>query len=287
MDAHTDGQCPLESEAIRRSLKLIKEAELINADYSLLVYTKGRVLWSMEDYASSILEWDKLIGMSIEKIAEQGFNKNRAGGMQNDARYYKADCLYCLYRNAEAEAQLKEHIAHRRKGQESEFSMKEVRRSLQILEFSPKDASARNHDHTTGYATSAQGHRIEKHLCQLEKQGNVSSIIGYLKRKCNDFPNEYWLKIKLAEYLYNQHDKSCLDYAAAAYGIAPDDMLVVYDYACALSLNGQCTQAIELLQMIQEKGLDYMAYSEHGEGMRWAKRLMNDVNSLMMSIKNN
>ena len=132
--------------------------------------------------------------------------------------------------------------------------------------------------------TYFQGKRAEAHLHKLQIQKKWNTIVAYLKRKCREFPNEYWLKTKLAEYLYLQDDKSCLRYAEAAYQMASEDMLVVYNYACALYLNGRYADAFQKLQIIKDRGLDYIAYSEHGEGLRWAKKLLTDTETLSSSL---
>uniref|UniRef100_UPI004027A81C hypothetical protein n=1 Tax=Segatella hominis TaxID=2518605 RepID=UPI004027A81C len=38
----------------------------------LLNYTRGRILWSLEKYEQSIEEWDVVLNMTIEEVAENG-----------------------------------------------------------------------------------------------------------------------------------------------------------------------------------------------------------------------
>lgn len=62
----------------------------------LLNYTRGRILWSLEKYEQSIEEWDVVLNMTIEEVAENGYGVRWAKSVINDSRYYKADCLYHL-----------------------------------------------------------------------------------------------------------------------------------------------------------------------------------------------
>lgn len=61
--------------------------------------------------------------------------------------------------------------------------------------------------------------------------------------------------------------------------------LVKYNYAIALMLNGLSAEACSQFQEIVALGLDYIAYSEHGEGIRWAKKLLRDTLRNMQEIK--
>ena len=39
----------------------------------LLNYTRGRILWSLEKYEQSIEEWDVVLNMTVEEVAENGY----------------------------------------------------------------------------------------------------------------------------------------------------------------------------------------------------------------------
>lgn len=278
------------------ALEYANKAEKYSPCFPHLWYVKGIVLRSQEKYMKSIELWDKFLTIHIDELAANVGGRQLAMSMQNDARFFKASCLYCLERDTDALPLIKDHIANRRKGLESDFSLKEAKEFLRILEFNADYSNMQSSSlykekaiplsGSTGYMTYFQGKRAEAHLHKLQIQKKWNTIVAYLKRKCREFPNEYWLKTKLAEYLYLQDDKSCLRYAEAAYQMASEDMLVVYNYACALYLNGRYADAFQKLQIIKDRGLDYIAYSEHGEGLRWAKKLMNDTETLRLNILN-
>ena len=56
----------------------------------------------------------------------------------------------------------------------------------------------------------------------------------------------------------------------------PDDDLNIYTYACALYYVGLLDKSYEYFNKIIDKDINDIAYGEHGEGLRYAKALIND-----------
>ena len=268
------------------ALDYIKLSEKYGDISPLLYYTKGIILRSNEDYENSLKQWDIIINMKYEWALNDFFTENIFQSMQNDSLFYKAHCLYCMFRDVEAKNSLEKHMSHRRKGRESDFTLRECREFLRILGYSSKSHDRMAQKTISGCATTKQLHRIEKFIKRLSCKKDRSLLIKYLKRKCKEFPHEYWLKTELAEHLYLEGDKNCLNYAQDAFKLAPDDMLVVYNYAYSLYVNEKYLEALNALNIIREKGIAYIAYSEHGEGMSWAKKLMRDTEKLHKIIEN-
>ena len=81
--------------------------------------------------------------------------------------------------------------------------------------------------------------------------------------------------------------KECLRAAERANAImySRDDMLIVFDYGSALFLNGRYDEAMREFDFIFSKSLDYIAYNEHGEGMRYAKRLVSMTHEMIGRVK--
>jgi hypothetical protein len=217
-------------------------------------------------------------------LSESSFGKRWAFSVKNDALFYKAECLYHLYRDIDALSLVELHIKNRRKGLSSDFTIKDVRKFQQVLQYNERKEPSYNEINTSGFLKPTQVQQIEKKLESFEKNHQKKRLISYLKKKCREFPNEYWLKTCLAEYLYNFGEKECLTYARDAYRMAPNDMLVAYNYACALFLNCDYHIAKEILDIIIKKSIKEIAYGEHGEGLRWAKNLVKDANSLYSKI---
>lgn len=108
------------------ALFYINKAKDISPINPLLNFTRGRILWSLEKYAESVEEWDILLSMPEIDVASEGFGIRWAKSVINDSRYYKADCLYHLYRDTEAMTLMEKHLRHRGRGIESDFSKKEA-----------------------------------------------------------------------------------------------------------------------------------------------------------------
>ena len=262
------------------ALAVAEKAKQIDAHYPLLNFTVGRIRMSLEQFEQALFEWDTLLSEDFEVLKEKGFGKKWALSVINDTRFYKAECLYHLYKDKEAAIIMEEHLKNRKKGQESEFSMKEAKEFLRMLKYSTENGS-RTDDYSSGCLTTKQADRIAQFMEKMEGEKQIDRLTEYLKKKCKEYPKEYWLKTCLAEYLYRQGKAESLHYAEEAYKMAPNDMLVVYNYSAALQLNGKCKDAAEMLNTIIHKDINAIAYSEHGEGLRWARSLVNRSRSLL------
>jgi tetratricopeptide (TPR) repeat protein len=98
-----------------------------------------------------------------------------------------------------------------------------------------------------------------------------------LEEEKGKFPNEYFLITSLAKVYYNlKLYKESLSYAEKAMGIEPNDVLVIYDYGCALSALDKNNEAIKQWDRIIEMDINKIAYGDFGEGLKWAKSIIND-----------
>lgn len=105
----------------------------------------------------------------------------------------------------------------------------------------------------------------------------------YFKRKRREYPNDYYLWTIMSEYCFDYRQKDlCLKSAEKAHALEDtgNDMLVLYDYGAALFLNGRYDEAIAVFDKILAEDINYIAYGEHGEGMRWTKKLLADAKVL-------
>ena len=260
----------------------IQQADALSSGDGLLEYTAGRLLWSMGMYKESIERWNRIIRADDIQMDLYGYGKRWFDAVQNDARYYKADCLFKLYKDKEALQLVKEHLKNRKKGLQSDFTIGEVRSFMRMLSYS--DSTIQRDMNACRVLKQQQAERIVKHINRLKDGKEWYSLEIYLKRKSREFPMDYWLKMELVEHYYRLKDKRCLEYAEEIYRMVPNDMLVAFDYACSLYLNGKLCDSLNVLKTIQGKGLDYIAYSEHGEGLQWARNLMKRTRSLMERI---
>ena len=261
------------------ALTFAMKAKEIDSDYPLMLFTLGRIQWSLEDNSASIEVWDKLLRADISSVADKGWGIKWAQSVMNDARFYKAMCLDSLDRMAEAKEEMEKHLACRRKGLESDFTLKEAKEFLLRLTYCTiPDSSSEDDD--IGWVSPKQWNRINRMLAK--KKSDEQALVSYLKRKSREFPREYYLKTLLTEHLADmKRYTESLRYAEEAYEQEPTDMLVAYDYANALCYNGKYDDAIKIVSIVIQTDINIIAYGDHGEGLRWAKTLQRDAKEVL------
>jgi tetratricopeptide (TPR) repeat protein len=117
------------------------------------------------------------------------------------------------------------------------------------------------------------GNRIEKYLLQEDWQIARAIILKELKKT----PGDHWLLTRLSLTYYEEHKyKKALKIVEKALKYAPKCPLVLWDYAGTLDMIGQHQEAIKIWKRLLRIGIDKIAYGECGEGLRWARSLLND-----------
>ena len=266
------------------ALTYADKAKSISPTYPLTLFTRARVLGSLHKFEACAAEWEELISMGEAEVAEKGFGKGWAKSVINDARYYKAAALQILFRDKEALALMEEHLRHRGKGVQSDFTKKEATLLYKELKYS--DFRPYVSETAEGFATSKQDKQIFKRLNKLEDAKQWDKLVRYLKGVCKRYPKEYYFHVRLSEYSKKVGNKAdCLKYATNAFAQEPNDPLVKYNYAVALMYCGRNEDALAQFEGLVALGLDYIAYSEHGEGMRWAKKIMRHTQRHIEEIK--
>ena len=266
------------------ALTYADKAKSISPTYPLTLFTRARVLGSLHKFEACAAEWEELISMGEAEVAEKGFGKGWAKSVINDARYYKALSLGELSRDKEALTLMEEHLKHRGKGVQSDFTKKEATLFYKELKYSYLNSGVDYSDE--GYATRPQAHRIGRRMDALEDAKQWDKLVRYLKGVCKRYPKEYYFHVRLSEYSKKVGNKAdCLKYATNAFAQEPNDPLVKYNYAVALMYCGRNEDALAQFEGLVALGLDYIAYSEHGEGMRWAKKIMRHTQRYIDDIK--
>ena len=266
------------------ALSYADKAKSISPTNPLTLFTRARVLGSLHKFEEAAAEWEELISMGEAEVAEKGFGKGWAKSVINDARYYRALSLGELNRDKEALALMEEHLKHRGKGVLSDFTKKEATLFYKELKYSYLNSDVDYSDE--GYATRPQAHRIGRRMDALEETRQWDKLVRYLKGVCKRYPKEYYFHVRLSEYSKKVGNKAdCLKYATNAFAQEPNDPLVKYNYAVALKYCGRNEDALAQFEGLVALGLDYIAYSEHGEGMRWAKKIMRHTLRYIDDIK--
>ena len=266
------------------ALNYADKAKSISPTNPLTLFTRARVLGSLHKFEEAAAEWEELISMGEAEVAEKGFGKGWAKSVINDARYYRALSLGELNRDKEALALMEEHLKHRGKGVESDFTKKEATLFYKELKYSYLNSEVDYSDE--GYATRPQAHRIGRRMEALEDAKQWDKLVRYLKGVCKRYHREYYYKTLVSEYCIKAKNKAdCLKYAEEAFAQETNDPLVKYTYAVALKYCGRNEDALAQFEGLVALGLDYIAYSEHGEGMRWAKKIMRHSQRYIEEIK--
>ena len=266
------------------ALSYADKAKSISPTNPLTLFTRARVLGSLHKFEACAAEWEELISMGEAEVAEKGFGKGWAKSVINDARYYRALSLGELNRDKEALALMEEHLKHRGKGVQSDFTKKEATLFYKELKYSYLNSGVDYSDE--GYATRPQAHRIGRRMDALEDAKQWDKLVRYLKDVCKRYPKEYYFHVRLSEYSKKVGNKAdCLKYATNAFAQEPNDPLVKYNYAVALKYCGRNEDALAQFEGLVALGLDYIAYSEHGEGMRWAKKILRHTQRYIDDIK--
>ena len=112
-------------------------------------------------------------------------------------------------------------------------------------------------------------------LLDAEKWGEARMV---LFKAIKEYPEEYFLYSRISLTFYEEKNyETALEYSKIAYSMQPNDPIIQWDYAGALSMNNEEELAIKIWQKIIDKPLEELAYGEFGEGIRAAKSLYNDT----------
>ena len=266
------------------ALQYADRAKKVEPTDPYVIYTRARVLWALDKNEEAIAEWDNILNMSEHDLKESGYRPMWIKTFVNEARYYKALSLRALFRDKEALALMEEHLKNRGKGVRSNFTKKEATLFYKELKYSYLNSEVDYSDE--GYATRPQAHRIGRRMDALEDAKQWDKLVRYLKGVCKRYHREYYYKTLVSEYCIKAKNKAdCLKYAEEAFAQETNDPLVKYTYAVALKYCGRNEDALAQFEGLVALGLDYIAYSEHGEGMRWAKKIMRHTQRYIDDIK--
>jgi len=112
---------------------------------------------------------------------------------------------------------------------------------------------------------------------QLFKKGKWTEARSHILEWLKDEPDHHWLLAQLSEiYFQEYHYEKALEYAEKALQIAPRCPLVLWVYAEALDILKRHDDASKVYKRLIRRGVTRTAYGECGEGIRWARSLVND-----------
>lgn len=266
-----------------KALEYIQNDDGNNDSNYYVLFVKARVYQNTERITEAIPLWNMIISTDLSEIAKsiKSFKIKSAKTIKNDSRYYLAHCLYSIFDDKGALLMTKEHLYNRCKGVYSDFSLKEVRNFKRLLKWNISKPKS-SHKGNDGCCTTEQRNKIWKHFESLAEK-DMRKAATYLLDKGKIFYGEYYLWAVASEIYYDLNEPLlCLQSAEKAYSIIKDDDLyIVFDYASALAINNLFDDAIDKFNYILNQDINYVAYSEHGEGMMKAKKLIGKTRKML------
>lgn len=114
---------------------------------------------------------------------------------------------------------------------------------------------------------------IEEHMRREDWRKARALISKALRTDKND----HWLITRLAATYYEEHKyRRALRLDERALRLSPRCPLVLWDYASTLDMLGQESKAIAIWKRLLARGEEDIAHGKCGEGIRWARSLLND-----------
>ena len=273
------------------AMTYLRQAEEQNPYFGYMLYHKAWMLYNTDAPDKETLDaWNVIIDMPLEALISKKYHFDNiwAQSAKLDAYYYSAVILRAMEKYDEAEKYIKTHLEHRKRGLPSCISKKKAEEFLRELSFVDRNHSLRSN---VDYGPTMPQHvykRFDEYIKKLDKYKDKDKICRYYRKYLKKYSGDYYLWTVFSEYCYDYNmPKECLLAAEKANMICDtrDDMLVVYDYGSALYLNGRYDEAMREFEYLLSKSMDYIAYNIHGEGMRYAKRLVHETNEMVELTK--
>jgi tetratricopeptide (TPR) repeat protein len=109
-------------------------------------------------------------------------------------------------------------------------------------------------------------------------QSDYRAAVELLQKEVAQHSEEHWLYAQLAISHYELREyETALKFSKKALELSPDCPLTLDYHASILLANGQAENSLSVWNQLLSRDLDDIAYGECGEGMRFAKSLVNDA----------
>ena len=264
------------------ALQKIRLARKLEPNDLLVDYSEAGILFAIGQYCQADTIYQNILSMGAEEftIKSCGRGKSWSDTIILDSSYEQARCKICMGDYITGISLMEKHLSMRRRGLHSEFSKKEVQQDLFIRKIEQRELSEQCFSLSSNarIMSKTQSHRFSSHLHDLQDVGDNSKIKLFLLRKIRLFPDEYYIHILLAE-TYDVLGKfnKALFHAKAAYSSARYDPLCQYVLAKSLMKQEFFIESLIAANNLLQVDINEIAYGPNGEGMRWAKSIVNDV----------
>ena len=99
-----------------------------------------------------------------------------------------------------------------------------------------------------------------------------------LKSELQKNPDDHFLLTQFGEVLYEMQEyEKAIEFTEKAYKLAPNCPLTLNNHAVVLYINEKNNEAIQIWKNLLEKNINEIAESECGDGLKYAKSLINDI----------
>ena len=261
------------------AMDIIQRLREMGCSDLLAYYTEGRILTSMGKFEQALTVWKSITRRSEIELAtmSKGRGKRWMRSVVADSFYYQAICFEELGKVINASEMIRHHLALMEKGIESEFSKKEVARKLKNLQYIQQYNIPCNRE-IEGYMTPYESERFQRHLDKLKADEKLKTAAKYLTKKAIEYPNEYYIHIELNNvfWVMGRYEKA-VRHSTIAYNEANYDPLVVYNLSRDMMCANDNSHSLLFCDKLLEMELDYIAYGPNGEGIMWAKSIINDT----------
>lgn len=243
-----------------KALRVARKMRRFAPHNTRILFSLAACLENCENFEEAICVYKDILASRDLKIVSD-FDLSGvelASSLKNDCRYRIAECYYALGEYSKAIRLVKKY--HQNADNcVSEFSKKETKEFYVVLE--------------NKIVSRGNTNKIEKYFDEDNWVKARELLLIELKKNKDDA----WLLTRLSTTYYEQYDyKKALEISIRAFAILPSDPLVIWDYAGALSMLGEDKQAINFYKMIVRMDLNKIAFFETGNGLRWAKSIVND-----------
>lgn len=127
--------------------------------------------------------------------------------------------------------------------------------------------------------------KVSKVIEEYYREGRWAKARNLILRELKTDPNDHWYLTRLSGTYYEEHKyKKARQASDKAVKLAPHCPLVLWDRAGIMEMNGQPTPAVGIWKGLLKRGAKTVAFGPCGEGLGWAKYLLNDCRYRIANI---
>jgi predicted Zn-dependent protease len=244
-----------ENGQYRRALKYSQKALELAPHCPLVLWNYAEALYMLDQEAPARHVYLRLVRRGAKRIACDECSNGPKWGES-----LVADCLYSIgvgYAREErtgllAVRYLRRHLAMRKSGLRSRYSLSRVRRRLEGLE-------------------------AEAQLKRYGAKRDWRKAIAANKNIIARYPDSHFHLTKQSEFFYQlrQYD-TALKYSQRALKYSPQCPLALWNYAEALAMLDQTEKARRIYKRLVRRGVKGIAFGKCNEGLKWAENLFSD-----------